>query len=997
MSRSPRLVRHAVLVTAAALTLTSLPSAAGAAPPGADPVPAQPSAPGRYIVSLAQAPIASYDGGVRGLDATRPADGRRVEVRTRAAQEYRGYLTRQQDAVAARVGAEVRQHYSVSLNGFVADLTPAQAQRLSRTSGVIAVSKDTVRHATDDKNSVDYLKLSGSKGLWSSLGGTGKSGAGVVVGVIDTGIWPESASFAGAALGTAGPSKSDPYRPYRTGSTITMAKSDGSTFTGVCQTGEAFDASDCNTKVVGARYFREGLDAAVAADPTLDYTSPRDGGGHGSHTASTAAGNTGVAASVGGRDFGKISGVAPAARIAAYKALWTFDAENEGVGFTSDLVQAIDAAVGDGVDVINYSIGSDIESPADDPIALAFLGAASAGIFVSASAGNSGPGASTLDNTSPWVTTVGATTIKPYEGTVVLGDGRQFAGVSTTVATTVPSAPLVTAAAVKATAATAEDANRCAAGTLDQALAAGKIVVCDRGVVDRVAKSAEVARAGGVGMVLVNLTTNSLDADLHTVPTVHLDPPAATTVRSYAGTPGATASLRPGNLTSTTTPYPQVAGFSSRGPSLTNNQNLLKPDLVAPGVGILAAVAPPSNQGRDFDFYSGTSMAAPHVAGLAALFLGTGVHPTWSPMRIKSSLMTTAHDTRTATGKVATDPTAQGAGEVTPTKMFNPGLVYRAFENDWTRYLESVGVDTGTALSPRSTSDYNDPSIAIGTLLGRQTVTRTVTAVRTGTYKASVSVPGMKATVSPSTLTFKKYGESKSFKVTLTRSSAPYDRAATGFLTWRGPSSTSVRSPIAVTPRLVTAPAVVAASSLDGALRYWITPGVDGRFPVRASGLTSGREQEDTVAEKGEKSYPVTLAADTKVAQFSVRTEASGADVDLEVYQLGGDEPVLVGASGSPSGNETVTLPDPERGDYLVKVVGFADAPGTTSTAYTFRSAAVTASSDGGDFTVTPDNPTAEAAQPIRLRASWSGLDPTTPYVGYVEYPDGSGTVVTLN
>jgi len=522
-------------------------------------------------------------------------------------------------------------------------------------------------------------------------------------------------------------------------------------------------------------------------------------------------------------------------------------------------------------------------------------------------------------------------------------------------------------------------------------------VVCDRGVVDRVAKSAEVARAGGVGMVLVNLTDNSLDADLHTVPTVHLNPPAATAVRSYAATAGATATLRPGNLTSTTTPYPQVAGFSSRGPSLTNEQNLLKPDLVAPGVGILAAVAPPSNQGRDFDFYSGTSMAAPHVAGLAALFLGTGVHPTWSPMRIKSSLMTTAHDTLTANGKVATDPTAQGAGEVTPAKMFNPGLVYRAFENDWIRYLESLGVDTGTHYSARSTSDYNDPSIAIGTLLDRQTVTRRVTSVRAGTYKASISVPGMKATVSPSTLKFTKGGQSKTFTVTLQRRSAPYDRAATGFLTWRGPSSTSVRSPIAVTPRFVSAPTSVAAASGDRSLRYWVTPGVDGRFPVKAYGLTSGNEQDGTVDEEGQDLYPVTVADGTKVAQFSVRSNEAGADVDLLVYQLGGDEPVLVAAAQTSSADETITLPNPEGGDYVALVAGFADAPGTSSTAYAFRSAAVTANSDGGDFTVTPENPTAEVGEPIRLRASWSALDAGTPYLGYVEYPDGSGTVVTLN
>ena len=360
----------------------------------------------------------------------------------------------------------------------------------------------------DDKKSVDFLGLSGSDGVWSKLGGPEDAGRGVVVGVIDTGIWPESASFAGEPLQTSSRKTRHggaPFVPTRSGETITMTKSDGATFTGRCQPGEGFTVDDCNTKIVGARYFGDTWLARVPANERDDVVSPRDGEGHGSHTASIAVGNHGVRAVVDDRDFGRISGVAPAAKIAAYKAVWQAKDAAQSGAYDSDVLAAIDAAIADGVDVINFSI-----SAADDPtspVQLAFLAAASAGIFVATSAGNSGPGASTVQSTSPWVTTVGAHTIAPYYGTVTLGNGQAYAGISTTVDEPVGPAPLVNGAAVVADGQTAANAAACAPNSLDPAKAAGTIVVCARGVVDRIVKSAEVERAGGIGMVLANLTT----------------------------------------------------------------------------------------------------------------------------------------------------------------------------------------------------------------------------------------------------------------------------------------------------------------------------------------------------------------------------------------------------------------------------------------------------------------------------------------------------------
>jgi hypothetical protein len=983
----------AVLVSGAlALSLTPM---ASADPTAKQPVslPALATTPGDYIVSLASAPVAAYDGNVKGFAATRPTDGRRVNVTSSKAKRYRSYLRSQQDKVAARVGATPRTRFEIGLAGFTAKLSPTQAKTLATTDGVLSVTKNTLRQATDDRNSVDYLKLSGNNGVWSKLGGTSKAGRGVVVGVLDTGIWPESASFAGEPLKTAPSGK---FVPYRSGNKITMTKSDGGTFTGVCQTGVQFTRADCSTKLIGARYFGDAWLAGVPAAGRADseFVSPRDGGGHGSHTASTAAGNNGVQATVDGRDFGKISGVAPAAKIAAYKVLWEAKDPDQSGGQTTDILKGIEAAITDGVDVINYSIsGSDDPT---DPVELTFLSAASAGIFVSASAGNSGPGASTVAHTSPWVTTVGANTVGPYYGTVTLGNGQKYAGISTSVTTAVGPAPLADSASLVAATSTAAVATLCGPDSLDPAKAAGKIVVCDRGTYDRVAKSAEVKRVGGVGMVLANPTENSLDGDLHTVPTVHVNPPASAAIKTYAATAGATATLTEGNQSSTSIPYPQIAGFSSRGPSTGTGGDTLKPDLTAPGVATLAAVAPPSNQGRDFDFYSGTSMAAPHVAGLAALWFGQGVKPKWSPMKIKSALMTTAANLVDEDGNKVADPYAQGAGRVRPDKMTNPGLVYPSGDRDWLGYLEGVGFDTGTGVKAIDPSNYNSPSIAIGSLLRSQTVTRRVTAVKPGLYRAQASIPGVNVSVTPSILSFNAAGETRTFRVTFTNKSAEFDQAASGFLTWKG-AGTTVRIPMVVTPKVVDAPAAVAGSGASGSVKFSVTPGVAGAFPITASGLNLGAAQNGDLKVGDQAVLPVTIPTGSKVAQFTVRSPNTTADLDLYVYQVVGGAASLVGQSTTGSPNETVVLEAPEAGSYLAQVVGFSNAPGTTSTPFTFRGASVQSGPGLGNFSVTPANPRATIGKPIALTASWSGLQAGTPYLGWIEYPDGSGTIVTVN
>jgi subtilisin family serine protease len=522
---------------------------------------------------------------------------------------------------------------------------------------------------------------------------------------------------------------------------------------GTCQAGEEAPVT-CNNKVIGARYFDKGIgNRPIPAE----FKSPRDYGGHGTHTASTAAGDYGVDMTVMGRDYGKGSGMAPHARLAIYKALWAVDATGGGSGTDADLVAAIDSAVADGVDVINYSISGSGSSYVN-ATGLAFLRAAKAGVFVASSAGNTGPGEATVDKPYPWVMSVAnGTHDRDIRTTVTLGNGKSYTGAGIGAGT--PLAPVILAKDAGLAGADPANLQLCQAGTLDPVKVKDKIVVCDRGVNARVDKSLQVKNVGGVGMILLNITPGTLDADLHTVPTVHLDDKAAPEAKAYvSGTANPTATISAG--TPVRVNAPKVASSSSRGPSPAGNGDLLKPDIMAPGTNVLAATTAFSAAGGEYAFMSGTSMSTPHIAGIAAVLKGK--HPTWSPMAIKSALMTTATDKDTRGKPIQNDsgppgnPFGYGAGEVQPKLGMDPGLVYDSSYTDWAKFVCGSGqvpstheLCAGGAIDP---SDLNYPTIAIGDLAGKQTVTRTVTNAGTlpEVYFPKVEgLTGLKVTVSP--------------------------------------------------------------------------------------------------------------------------------------------------------------------------------------------------------------------------------------------------------
>jgi subtilisin family serine protease len=921
---------------------------------------------GRYIVTFQDDPVASYTGYVNGFAATQPRAGKKLDASSNASLRWQAHLTAMHDKVLARVGATKYYDYTITNNGVAANLTAAQASKLARMPEVLAISKDQVSHI-DTTLSPEFLGLTDGGGLWSQLGGGAHAGAGLVVGVIDTGIWPENPSFAG---GTGIPVPA--------------------TWHGQCVSGEQFDKNlACNDKLVGARYYLTAFGKKHIAKS--DYLSPRDGAGHGSHTSSTAAGNYNVPVSIDGIviDDGHASGMAPGAKLAMYKVCWTGKDVPDGCA-NSDSVAAINQAVADGVDVINYSIGGTSESGIFDSVAQAFRGASNAGVFVANSAGNSGPGASTLDHPAPWVTTVAAATFRRAFQAVELGNGARYVGASTTPSLPTQT-PLVTSGSVKLAGAAASDANRCFAGTLDPAKAAGKIVVCDRGVNARIDKSFEVERAGGVGMVLANVSPNSLNGDFHAVPSVHVVVADGNAIKAYITAAGASATAKIVPLTAAelaaAPQVPEITDFSSRGPSTTTGGDILKPDIAAPGNDVVAAVAPPSNHGRTYDFMSGTSMASPHIAGLAALIMAK--HPTWLPSEIKSALMTTARDTVSS----ANNPFAQGAGFVNPNPAADPGLVYPTTANEYRSYMISQGAVFNppfNTLPPISGPDLNQASIAIGSLPGVQSVTRRVKNVgsTSATYNATASVDGFDVDVTPSSLTLAP-GAEGSFTVTFSRDGAAFDEWKIGSLTWSD-GHHNVRSPIALRAVAIAVPSEVHGTGASGSQEFDVTPGFNGDLHTTVSGLvgvtpitdsvvTGAFDTSNPVADADTKVYHVVVPAGTRAARFSLDSADNTADLDLFVYQGGN----LVALSASGSADEQVSLIDPADGTYDVYVNGFATPGGSTT--YGLANFVVDPAS-AGNANVTPEPASVTQGEETTLTAHWSGLDPAKRWFGVINY-----------
>ncbi|SDH77144.1 cell wall-binding repeat-containing protein [Agrococcus jejuensis] len=988
-----RVALRRCLASLAAVTIglggvvVSTTAASAATPSPATPVDLSSFTDGRYVVLLEDDAAALYTGGVPNLQATAPTGTDSLDDADPAVVAYSDYLAGEQEAVADAVGVDIAASLTLTVNGFIADLSADQAGQLAFDSRVAGVYPDEMLQLQGSPSN-EYLDV---EGMWSQVGTVEDAGAGVVVGVLDTGIAPENPLFAGEALGTTAGAE-----PYLSGDEIHFVKGDGETFTGICETGPGFTADMCSTKIIGAQFFLDGFGASRIGGEGVEIASPRDLDGHGSHTASTAAGNYDVPVTTeGGQDIGTMSGVAPEARIAVYKVCWSGNNPDPAVTTDdgcsgTDLMQGIEAATADGVDVINFSIGGGAAASVFEPYDQAFLGAAAAGIFTSASAGNSGPGATTLDHASPWYATVANTTIPNYEATIELEDGTLIPGASITVDMAEDAEPftgtLVYAGDIPAAGASAANAALCLPGSL-ATVDPGTIVLCDRGNNARVEKSEVVEAAGGIGMILGNPTPNSIDLDDHAVPTVHIDAAYYAAVLAVAqADPSQTVSFTAGNSSGIDTAAPIVAASSSRGPVEADGNDVIKPDIAAPGTGIIAAGPNGEGEAPTFRFLSGTSMAAPHVAGLAAVYLGA--HPLASVAEVKSALMTTATDTVNADGSPNQDWFAQGAGFVNTADFLDPGVYYANGLEDWYGYLRGVGYELpdewiGAAIDP---SDLNIPSIGIGSLAGTQTVTRSLTALEPGSYAVTIDAPeGVDAVVSPTTLDFTAAGQELTYTVSFTvQAGAPTDAWTTGSLTWAS-AEHEARSPIAVYPVSVDAPQWIEGSGTAGVAPVTVTSGITGEIGLGAEGLFPYEELGAGSAAAGQfRQYGFTVGEGELALDFDLDSADDASDLDLVVARLQGGSAVELYEAATGSADEQLLIEDPTPGTWVAQVTVYASNGATT--AFTLDVASVLTSGGIGNFEVDPTTlPVTQSAQ-SSYEVSWADAPLDGAFLGAVTY-----------
>ena len=986
-----------------------------------------------YIVQLAAEPVASYTGTVPGYSATLPAPGTRLNTRSSAALAYKSYLDAQQTTVTSLIaGAPIVARYSTVYNGFAARLTATEVQALRTSPLVVDVFADEARKL-ETVSTPAFLGLSTAGGVWSqTVAGLSLKGEDIIIGVVDSGIWPESPSFADRVNGST---------PVFGTGTLAYGPAPAG-WNGSCVGGEGFTpATHCNNKLIGAQYFNAGFLASGLPKHWTEFYSPRDSvagpnghGGHGSHTASTAGGNSGAPVTLGGNYVGTASGIAPRARIAAYKVCYTYvnPTAEDGTGsqnscFTSDSVAAIDKAVADGVHVINFSI-SGSQTSVNDPVEQAFLRAANAGVFVAASAGNSGP-AVAVAHVSPWLTTVAASTHdRALSANVTLGNGASYTGASFN-AVALAAKPVIRAEDAGLPGADATQLRLCflSPAVLDPVKVAGKVVVCTRGTNARTDKSAAVKAAGGLGMVLAD-NGAGLVADVHAIPTVHVNAADGAAVKTYAQAGGGTAAI--GVYFNAGKPAPIMAGFSSRGPN-AGDANMLKPDLTAPGVDIIATVTPGlTNAERnavangtlvpapEWSSYQGTSMSSPHVAGLAALI--RQMRPTWSPAAIKSALMTSSMSTLNdglAGEQNGLLPWAQGAGHVVPAKALDPGLVYDNGKVEFIRYQGNVNKPAVTPASDcvtygtlDQTYNFNLPSITVGAVVGNTAVTRKVTNVgaSSATYTATASLPGFTTVVTPGSLTLAP-GETKTFTVTLTAAGAADGQWSYGSLVWSDGAHV-VRSPVtARTGKTIQAPPSLTATTASGNRLITLTTNFNGRPTANKGGMkpvtmgslaglvpgapTAAAMKAACIAgvdTASIKVYPFVLPADTIVARFETRDAdvgSAGDDNDLIIVSPSGAS-VYSGNDGS---NEAVQVVSPAAGTYKVCVGAYGGAANMT---HRLSSWVVTAADASSSMNVLLPS-TVYAGSTATAGLSWSGLAAGGRYVGGVQFKDAGGNVQT--
>ncbi|KAL3840416.1 hypothetical protein ACJIZ3_025007 [Penstemon smallii] len=691
-------------------------------------------------------------------------------------------------------GPKLVYTYDNAFHGFTAVMSKQELDNLKKSPGFLSAYVDDIV-IPDTTHTYKFLSLNTATGLWPAS----EYGKDVIIGVVDTGIWPESPSFKDDGM-TKIPSK----------------------WKGICQSGEQFNSSLCNKKLIGARYFNEGVRAANPG-VTITMNSARDESGHGTHVASTAAGNYVDGVSFFGYAPGTARGVAPRARLAAYKVLW-----NEG-SYESDALAGIDQAVADGVDILSISLSYRRTDLFENPIAIAGFGAREKGILVSVSAGNRGPNFGTLLEGIPWAFVVASGTVdRWFSGTLTLGNGRKITGW-----TMFPARATVKDLSIVYN----ETLSACNSTDLLAEASDQSIIICN--ITDETTDffflNRYLSQSNVPAAIIISEDTSILRSTSFPNPGVVITPTQAREVIRYASNndnPRGSIDFQQTILGLEPRAAPALSGSSSRGPG-RNYPGILKPDIMAPGVLILAAYHPFTSVASignnvflasDYTLLSGTSMACPHISGIAALL--KAAHPEWTPAAIQSAMMTTANPLDNTNEpikdmgldyRVAT-PLGTGSGQVDPNRALDPGLIYDASIQDYVNLVCSMNFtreQTQTIIRSRyncssPSSDLNYPSfIALyeyqeNTTTATRRFRRTVTNVGDGAavYKVKVERPsGSTITVSPRSLVFGKKYEKQSYTLTMRYSFSNEFSVTYGSITWIEENGKhTVRSPIVVSP-----------------------------------------------------------------------------------------------------------------------------------------------------------------------------------------------------
>ncbi|KAI3449154.1 hypothetical protein Pfo_005819 [Paulownia fortunei] len=666
--------------------------------------------------------------------------------------------------------------YTKSFNAFAAKLSEDEAIKLSNMDEVVSIFPN------------QYHKLHTTKS-WEFIGLTPNSKrnlkleSNIIVGLLDTGITPQSESFKDEGLGPP-PAK----------------------WKGSC--GHFANFSGCNNKLIGAKHFK--LDKRPDPD---DILSPIDVDGHGTHTSSTLAGRLVPNANLNGLAEGTARGAVPSARVAMYKVCWATTGCAD-----MDILAAFDSAISDGVDIISISIGGLTGSYTSDSIAVGAFHAMRKGILTVASAGNDGPGHGTVVNHAPWVFTVAASGIdRQLRSKVVLGNGVTVSGIG--VSTFEPKQklyPLASGIDVAKNSDTKDASRYCLENSMDPMKVKGKLLYCKLGSwgADSVIKG-----LGGIGTLIES--DAFLDAaQIFMAPATMVNSTTGKRINDYmhsTKTPSAVIH----KSEEVKIPAPFVGSFSSRGPN-PGSHHLLKPDITAPGIDILASYTPLKSltglkgdtQYAKFTFMSGTSMACPHIGGAAAYV--KSFHPNWSPAAIKSAIMTTATPMSSKVDKDA--EFAYGSGQVNPTKAISPGLIYDMDDMSYIQFLchegyngSSIGSLVGqgpincSKLLPANGEDaINYPTMQLALRSDQEPTVgvfrRRVTNVGPpqSVYNATIKAPaGVEIVVKPMTLSFSKASQKRSFKVVVKAKPVSNVLILSCSLTWRS-SRHTVRSPIAI-------------------------------------------------------------------------------------------------------------------------------------------------------------------------------------------------------